>query len=1252
MDDDNNELNKSISANNNSVVAKDIKADNNSGTIIIGNNTTNNYARTEEDTPLKVAEIQNGLRLFAEFLPERALVLQEEFDEISRNLSNTLVAEIDSLSKDLKKQREDNLDMMKEMCLEILEVSFHALCRNKTTLQHEKQISPFKGLNAFRPEDKGFYFGRDKLIQDLENKLKKPNFLAVVGDSGSGKSSLVMAGVIPRLFSDGKVKMAYFTPSTDPSSRLKAAQEGNKDEDTVFVVDQFEELFTLTKDEREHEKFISELIELSKTKRVVITLRGDFLTKAIALDKLIDNNKTIIKSMTTEEMVSAMEKQAEAGGLSLEKELSEQIIKDIENEPGAMPLLQHALLILWERRHGRHLKLEEYQNFGGVKQAIANTADNVYTRRKDEDGKDIDRPEIEKEHIKHIFLRLTQLDESGQGLDTRRRVLIHDLTPINSDSAITINILDELANAHLLVKTTTEGEVAHEALIRKWDKLAQWLQADKEILKLRDDVSEEARKWDNQKQDKKYLTFYINPDLDRALGMPKFYLNKIEQDYLDACKDLRAQKKSAEERRRKITFSISIAAAIALAVLGLWGLGNAKLANDNLNQAYQNATAANNNLVTATIAQGQAQNQAATAQAASTQAFNNLQIAETEKANAEESALIASAGNLAGLALAEKDRDFSLALLLGVEAYRAQPNTQTESALLTLADSHPGVKRFLFGHQSSVNAISFGPEDSNLLASISDDELILWNVSDPTNAYKLATLESSGGSQITFSTDGSAIRAGDESWDISTPTTPIRLSNPENILWMLSDQNLSPDGNVKAYPSDDRYKIELWDISNPDDELNPISSIEPDSDYVESIVFTPDGNLVVGFYNSSIQLWDLQRDINKPTKVFSFIGQTQPVLSVTVSPDGKYVAAGADDGSIVILQIATPASILQKAILPDHQEKVTSVAFNSSGNVVASAENGLIKLWQMNDDNTISQTPLTDIGTYAYDDSLIFSPIEDLLTNTESIWDIHSPAKPIEKFNSLSGKPCFIADGKFLMAGSSLWNFGDPSKPKDIFDFGDYFSAAACSLERNLIATTTETTIQLWDASNPEQPEIIGGPLQGHTDRIDSIAFSPDGNLLASGGRDKIIILWNISDPEQPQYIRSLKGDGFGILNIVFRPDGKWLASAGWKPTISLWEITNPVNAYQIGALTGQKKATYSLAFSPDGKNLVSGNHEGNVILWDLDPVSLKEKSCQVAGRNFTRNEWTQYFPNEKYRKTCEQWPLEPELTLTPTATP
>ena len=463
-------------------------------------------------------DIGAGLEKLEVEFPVRAPVLLNPYQEQVHRLRPFLRTEAKSLSDRARKERAEALLAINDLCLEVLDITFDALCAGVEPPAYDAR-SPFRGLQSFRPEDKDFFFGRDELTKQLVEKINAYPFLAVLGASGSGKSSLVMAGLVPALGLDH----AIIRPGSDPLSALDANPEK-----PLIVVDQFEELFTLTRDQETRRNFCDRLLALKTKSKVVLTLRSDFMDEVAelrALNEEVQNHLVNVPPMDTDELRLAMEGQAGRVGLRFEENLSRQILDDVEGEPGAMPLLQHALWELWNRRHGRWLKAVEYRKSGGVKLAVTNTADKVYDAY----------PPAEQEQMRNLFLRLTRLDESDVRRDTRRRVLMHDLLPAGRDLPSTSLLLDTLVQARLIVMAG-EGEqaaveVVHESIIQNWSRLRDWINSKREFFIWRQArLMPALEKW--QKTKEHFLDHEAAVEAKRWLAEQRSELSTIETEFI------------------------------------------------------------------------------------------------------------------------------------------------------------------------------------------------------------------------------------------------------------------------------------------------------------------------------------------------------------------------------------------------------------------------------------------------------------------------------------------------------------------------------------------------------------------------------------------------------------------------------------------------------------------------------------------------------------------------------------------------
>jgi hypothetical protein len=406
-------------------------------------------------------QIAHGLDRAAPLLEERApvLIADTETDEgarrgfasLARTLRDLAGADSATLSPALRDERRRALEELDAICTEALDMNFAALAVGQTPPLYDAR-PPFLGLKPFLAKDRPFFFGRDDLVAELQARLGEHPFLPVLGPSGSGKSSVVLAGLVPALAAAAGETEPYlerhFRPGDEPLARLDETLQKLAGAPGPIVVDQFEEIFTLCRDDAKRAAFFERLLALTAQRPVLLTMRADFWGDCApypALRTAMEAHQRLIAPMDAGELRKAIEKQAAAVGLRFEADLAASILDQVQGEPGAMPLLQHALLELWNRRHGRWLLAAEYRALGGVQGAIAKTAETVYA----------ELTEPDKERMRDIFVRLTKLDEDAtagtERRDTRRRVALEELVPAGGDVAATKALVARLASKGLVV---------------------------------------------------------------------------------------------------------------------------------------------------------------------------------------------------------------------------------------------------------------------------------------------------------------------------------------------------------------------------------------------------------------------------------------------------------------------------------------------------------------------------------------------------------------------------------------------------------------------------------------------------------------------------------------------------------------------------------------------------------------------------------------------------------------------------------
>jgi signal transduction histidine kinase len=417
----------------------------------------------------------------------------------------------------------------------------------KTTVVVD-ETCPYQGLQAFGKEQARFFFGREKVVQLLMETLGQANFVPIIGASGSGKSSVVRAGLIPRLEKNGWRVLEPILPGDEPLAELKTVlielfgrTEGRElysliktegllpvierlsgSERFLLVVDQFEEVFTLCPKEEEKRQFIellTQVAEIPASRLVIVTtMRADFLEPCLSyesLTRLIQDEAVYMPPLVGAELEEAIEEPTKLQGYSFEKGLLGEILQDVGQEKECLPLLQFALTELWEKRDREQhlLTVEQYRALGGVTGALNDRAEKIYTYKDFlKESPQQERPPQEQEWIKRIFLKLVR---TGEGIkDTRKRQPKAKLLAMASDkvgATYASPLLDELIQARLLV-TGQENrqeeawvDLAHEALMEGWQEFTQWRQENRELRRLSDRVEDALKEWQEKSQDDSYL---------------------------------------------------------------------------------------------------------------------------------------------------------------------------------------------------------------------------------------------------------------------------------------------------------------------------------------------------------------------------------------------------------------------------------------------------------------------------------------------------------------------------------------------------------------------------------------------------------------------------------------------------------------------------------------------------------------------------------------------------------------------------
>jgi WD40 repeat protein/transcriptional regulator with XRE-family HTH domain len=1178
-----------------------------------------------------------------------------------------------------------HLDHDPKLCARFMELAHSARQEDTPT----PGIAPYKGLLFFDESDSELFFGRETLTDRLAERVTdlavdaSMRFLAIVGASGSGKSSLVRAGLAVALKRAGW-DTRVFTPTTNPVKILEAnlnMPHAINSERGLFLVDQFEEVFTLCRDEHERNAFIEKLLSLSVNPSpilseerssegqitVVIALRADFYSYCAqypSLRQAVAAQQEYIGQMTTKELRRAIEEPARRGGWEFELGLIDVLLHDIgadskgEPEPGALPLLSHALLATWDNRRGRTLTLDGYHASGGVRGAIAETAESIFTDQLNQ---------RQQELARDVFLRLTELGEGME--DTRRRAILRELVNQPQEATQLRAVLNMLAEARLITLNEDSAEVAHEALIREWGRLREWLTQDREGLKLHRHLTEAAHEWEVLKHDVGAL--YRGARLAQArewATVNSERLNPSERDFLAASfeqeqhetmereeqrqreleaaqKLAKAEKARAEEqlqsvrrlRQRAVYLFVALSVAVITAILaGVF--------------ANRNGTLATANAFIAATAQAQAN------------------LSATQQAEAQANFIRAEAQRLAGDAnnLLNSNGSSELIALLSLRSMKIQYSPQGDAALAGAATlNYP--RQLYAGDTREVTSVAFSSNDRYIFTGSLDGTARLWEMQTGNALQQFRPKNISNPGPVTW-----VAISPDDHYLLTMSNSRIRVSSVIT-LWDIETGNealtffTSSVPNVAVFSRDGRYVftglndsvVEVFDLQT----RRLVSRYFLPTPALSVLHISPDGKYAITrttLGEGTVQLWGLDETVTKLQEfIYGAVVSGAP-QNVAISPDGKSVLIGYVGGSTVMWDIAS-GEILQ--IFYGHEAGVRSVTFSPDGNSVLTG--GLDKTSRMWSVQTGAE--LLRLNTSGIVNSVAFSSDgQSVLTGcadgTVQLWDAHArPELPVfTNGNANTGgvslsAVAFSPDGKFLATGGTdglkLWNVETGQLQRAFANsgyikYGVRFSADGRSL---LSGNWSSGVASLWDVQTGKQLQQFILPTRiNATDTLNDVVFSSDGksivsatghimnvwdrqtgDLIIQDGTFGIITRLAFSPDSRYLLTASTAGQvklfdaqivmlinrlvGAAALNgATFSPDGKYIATASVDKLAHLWDVES---GKEIRQYSGHTDILYSVAFSPDGKYIVTTSADGTARLWDVQTgQELRRFTGHTAG--------------------------------------
>lgn len=1033
--------------------------------------------------------------------------------------------------------------------------------------------NPYKGLRPFEEADEADFYGRETLTRQLLTRLAEKEtftrFLAVVGPSGSGKSSAVKAGLIPALRRGSlpgseKWYITEMSPHTHPldeleiallrlsaNPNLKLSEQLRRDKrgllraaklalpsahsQILLVVDQFEEVFTLVEEREEARHFMDLLYQaVSNAKssvRVVITLRADFYDRPLMepdFSVLVQKRTEVVVPLKREELERAIRCPAEQAGFFFEEGLVTEILAEVQGQPGTLPLLQYALTELFERRTGRILTHDAYTAIGGVLGALGQRAEAIYHGLE----------EHQQALARQVFLRLVALGEGVE--DTRRRVLIAELeslaglpsstshtsaesegTRINHGKDDLDQVLNAFGRARLLtfdrdpLTRAPNVVVAHEALLKEWARLKTWLDESRADIRLQRLLAGSVAEWQAAGKDSSFLLRGARlAQYEEWIKSTTISLTDEEQLYLEAslaehqrqeAEEAARQRHEAALERRSRNFLRGLVAVLTIATI--IALGLSWMARRAQNQALAEAHGRATQQV---IAESEAQGRA---------------TAEIVALKQRQAAMLQASAGLAAQALDELEGDQpERAVLLALEVLEKYPyTTQAESALAQTVQQVVPNRTFHF----TTGAEKFRSVALSIDWMKAGKQLITVNSSEGVGSkLMLSIIDRQSGERLTYLPLGKAC-------DV--------------------DFALSPDASRIA--------------------TTPILGEE-----------------------CPTSVWDLQT--GKQLAVLSLQG-SDAANSVAWSPDSRFIAAGSQDGRMRIWKSSSGMQLLE---LPAHIGPILKVAWSPDGSRLLSAsQDGTAKIWQVsstaNRGLQIAPEPLTLVGHTGEVSAAAWSPDDRQVVTggadyTVRVWDARSG----ELRTLLTGHDELVADVAWSPDGTRIASSGEnrvfiwevPAGVKRYrFSNISHFPNIAWSPASDRLAECSWTGIRVWDLP----PEAIR--LAGHTANFHDAQWSPDGRWIATANHDGTVRIWEAASGAVKQILIDPSGS---LSYIAWAPDSQRLSTAGYDHNIRLWDTSS---GEMLRGLQSEKEL-FAQAWSPDGKRLaVAGMQTGIAVVFD-----------------------------------------------------
>ena len=1201
---------------------------------------------------------------------------------------------------------------------------------------------PYPGMTPFSEDRSDYFFGREEEVEELVQRLRLHNFLAVIGPSGSGKSSLVAAGLLPALrrtgfFGPGSWEVRRMRPGAHPLAALAAALDGDPDHAEAAVtgvlsgpdgrlllfVDQLEELFTVAQDDVDaFQAALARLVEVPRC-YVVVTLRADFYPELMTcpLWPLAAAHRFEVLPLDEDHLRDAIVRPAEHSGVFVEAALVERLLADAAGEPGLLPLVQETMVCLWERLERRLLPLRAYEALvlphraygdderSGLQVALARQADATMGQL----------PPSGQAVARRIFVRLVQFGEGRS--DVRRQQPESALRTTGEDSEEFDAVLEHLASRRLITlggegkrgDTARHVDLAHEALISGWPMLRTWLDERRDAEQTRRRLAAKAAEWARLGQERGGLLDQVELlEAQRWLESPDNAELGIDGQIVDlVASSGRALEEAEQEREAARRRELDQANALAAEQQRRADVEK-KRADEQLRARRSLGRRARALTVLTCVM------------------LVVAVFATTQQRRADREALVARSRALAAQARLLADERLDLALLLSREAYRVSPTVEARGSLFAALERHPRLTTFLqgptdragpavfspdgslvasggdddrvfiwktstgapvgqplVGHTDDVRAVAFTPDGRLLLTAGHDSSVLVWDVASGARVGAPVLAHTDRVRTLALSPDGATVASGGEDhtillWDLASRRIVATLAQGSEV----NSVAFAPDG-ASLVAADDDGRVLIWDVAT-----RQVSAVlSGHDDLARTASFSPDGRTIASAGNDRrILLWD----VASRAVVGELTGHAERVFSLAFSADGQVLASGGRDSTVILWDVASRQPLGPP--LTGHSDSVRSVAFARDGTLVTASDDHTIALWRLEEQHRLGR-PLPAAAaavagmSVAGDGTVLAVASAD---GTLSVWDLNT-RRPLAD-DLIAGRPLtsvsLSGDGSRLAAGTSdggvtVWDL--PSRRPLLEEAGDGVHAtitvALDARGETLVTGGQDRVVRRWDVGggrlrgepipgpaewlslslSPDGRRLAAGALDGRlwfwddatADRprgrvlncqagadellcgrpLQTVAFAPDGVLLAAGSADNTVSLWDPTKGGAGGPVRRLSGHRQPVRSVVFSHDGRTLASAGQNGSVVLWDTAT---GHRLGdALAGHEGAVTGVAFGPGDRSLVSGGDDQGVLVWDVDVSSWASLACRVANRNLTPEEWSVYVGVGTRRTTCPDLP-------------